>query len=197
MLRLEFHSTDSIYSEGKIRYLGLSEVTADTIRRAHAVHPISAYQAEYSPFNLEIESEKLGILATCRELGISVVAYSPMGRGLLTGQIKSFDDLDPTDMRRLTPKYSAENFPKITALVDKFRVVAENHGCAISQVCLAWVLAQGDDFIPNPGTKMNKYLDLNHEAALVNLSPEELADLRRAAEATDMSGDRYPPRYVL
>lgn len=179
-------------SEGKIRYLGLSEVSAATLRRAHAVHPISAYQIEYSPFSLEIESEKLGVLATCRELGIAVIAYSPIGRGLLTGQVKSYADLEAGDFRKMIPRFSAENFPKIMALADKFRAVADRHGCNTSQVCLAWVLAQGDDIIPIPGTKTPKYLDMNHEAAHIVLTAEELSELRRAAEETEVPGDRYP-----
>ncbi|KAL6406271.1 Aldo/keto reductase [Ilyonectria robusta] len=169
-------------NEGKICFLGLSEVSAATIRRAHAVHPISAYQIEYSPFSLDIESEKLGILKTCRELGITIVAYSLIGRGLLTGQIKSYDDLDPTDHRRMFPRFSEANFPKIMALVDRFRAIADQHDCSVSQVCLSWILAQGDDIIPIPGTQKTKYLDLNHGAANIQLTADKLMELRHAAE---------------
>ncbi|KAK3361146.1 NADP-dependent oxidoreductase domain-containing protein [Lasiosphaeria ovina] len=179
--------------EGKIRYLGLSEVSAATIRRAHAVHPIAAVQMEYSPFCLEIESPQIGVLQTCRELGIAVVAYSPMGRGLLTGQIRSWDDLPADDFfRRNTPKYSAENFPKILRLVEAFEAVAAAHSCTAAQACLAWLIAQGDDVIPIPGTKTVKYLEQNTAAASIKLTPEEIKELRRVAEATNLPGERGP-----
>ncbi|KAJ2982884.1 hypothetical protein NQ176_g1092 [Zarea fungicola] len=176
----------------KIRYLGLSECSSATLRRAHAIHPISAYQIEYNPFCLDIESPDVGILDTCRELGITVVAYSPVGRGLLTGQIKSPDDLPEKDFRRVTPKYSPENFPKILSLVDQFKVVAAHHEVAIAQACLAWLLAQGDDIIPIPGTRTIKYLDQNMEAASLQLTNDEIKMLRQAAEGCDLPGDRYP-----
>jgi len=179
-------------NQGKIRFLGLSEVSAATIRRAHAVHPISAVQIEYSPFCLDIESPKTAILKTCRELGISIVAYSPVGRGLLTGQIKSFDDIPEGDFRAATPKYSRENFPKILDLVAKIGAVAEKHGATVSQVGLAWLLAQGDDIIPIPGTRTLKYLEENTNAMNVKLTDEEVKQLRRYAEETELIGDRYP-----
>ncbi|KAK3385892.1 NADP-dependent oxidoreductase domain-containing protein [Podospora didyma] len=180
-------------NEGKIKYLGLSEVSAATIRRAHAVHPIAAYQVEYSPFCLDIEKPETNVLETCRELGITVVAYSPIGRGLLTGQIKSYDDLPEDDFfRRHTPKYSRENFPKILELVTKFDAVAKVHNATAAQVCLAWLLAQGDDIIPIPGTRTIKYLDENAGALKTQLTPEEVKELRRAAEETDIPGTRYP-----
>jgi len=178
--------------EGKIRHLGLSEVSAATIRRAHAVHPIAAVQIEYSLFCLDIEDPKVDVLRTCRELGIAVVAYSPVGRGLLTGQIKSVDDLGEHDFRRMIPKYSRENFPKVLELVDKVRTVAARHGCTPAQVCLAWLVAQGEDIIPIPGTQTLKYLDENTAAADVKLTAEDVDELRRYAEETDLTGDRYP-----
>src|SRR5690242_6280303 len=116
--------------------MGLSECSADTLRRAHAVHPISAYEVEYSPFCLDIESPKTNIMKTCRELGVTVVAYSPVGRGLLTGQIKSRDELPENDLRRMATKYASENFPKILDLVAKFDSVAKNHNCTAAQICL-------------------------------------------------------------
>lgn len=180
-------------SEGKIRYLGLSEVSASTIRRAHAVHPIAAVQVEYSLFCTDIEDPQIDVFRTCRELGIAVVAYSPVGRGLLTGQFKSVDDLDEQDLRRAIPKYSRENFPKVLDLVAKAREVAARHGCTPAQVCLAWLLAQGEDFIPIPGTQTIKYLEENTAAANVHLSDEEVIELRRYAEETNLTGDRYPP----
>lgn len=182
----------SIISEGKIRYLGLSEVSASTIRRAHAVHPITAVQVEYSPFCLDIESPKTDVLITCRDLGISVVAYSPIGRGLLTGEIKSFDDLPADDFRRLTPKYSRENFPKIVNLVAKISAVANRHNCTVAQVSLAWLLAQGNDIVPIPGTRTIKYLEENTNAVDVKLTEEEVKELRHYAEETELIGDRYP-----
>jgi aryl-alcohol dehydrogenase-like predicted oxidoreductase len=182
----------SIISEGKIRYLGLSEVSSSTLRRAHAVHPISAVQVEYSPFCLDIELPKINVLKTCRELGISVVAYSPVGRGLLTGQIKSFDDFPKNDFRRIIPKYSRENFPKILDLVDKINAVASKHKCTVAQIGLAWLLAQGEDIIPIPGTRTIKYLEDNTNAMDVKLTEEEVKELRHYAEGTELIGNRYP-----
>jgi len=182
-------------NEGKIRHIGLSEVSAATIRRAHAVHPIAAVQLEYSPFTLEIEQktgDTASVLETCRELGIAVVAYSPMGRGLLTGQIKSVDDLPEDDFRRKVDKYSRENFPKILDLVAKIGTIAERHSVSTAQVCLAWVLAQGENVIPIPGTKTVKYLEQNMAALDVKLSEEEIKELRGYAVATELTGDRYP-----
>ncbi|KAG5987048.1 hypothetical protein E4U54_005160, partial [Claviceps lovelessii] len=179
--------------QGKIRYLGLSECSAATIRRAHAVHPISAYQVEYSPLFLDIESDQTAILQTCRELGIAIVAYSPVGRGLLTGSIQSLDDLSPHDFRRQVPKLAdPDNFLKIKALVDKIAVVAKRHDATPAQICLAWVAAQGEDFISIPGTSTIKYLEENTRAINIKLSEEEVQELRRFAEDTDLPGDRYP-----
>lgn len=178
--------------QGKIRYLGLSEVSASTIRRAHAVHPISAIQVEYSPFCLDIESSATNVLKTCRELGISIVAYSPIGRGLLTGHIKSPDDLAEDDFRRITPKYSRENFPKILDLVAKIELVAKKHGCTVAQAGLAWLSAQGSDIIAIPGTCTVKYLEENLAASNVKLTDAEVKELRQYAEGTELAGDRYP-----
>lgn len=178
--------------QGKIRYLGLSEVSASTILRAHAVHPISAIQVEYSPFCLDIEFSATNVLKTCRELGISIVAYSPIGRGLLTGQIKSLDDLADDDFRRIIPKYSRENFPKILELVANIEGVAKNHKCTIAQAGLAWLLAQGNDIIAIPGTRTIKYLEENMNATNVKLTDAEVKELRRYAEGTELVGDRYP-----
>lgn len=183
-------------NEGKIRYLGLSEVSPADIRRAHAVHPISAVQVEYSLFCLDIESPQYDVLRTCRELGISVVAYSPVGRGLLTGQIRSFDDLPENDFRRFTPKYSRENFPKILKLVDEVEAVAKKHGYTTPQVCLAWLLAQGEEIIPIPGTRNPKYLEQNTAAADLKLTEEEVKHLRDLANAAEITGDRYPTPYM-
>lgn len=137
---------------GKVKYLGLSECSAATLRRAHAVHPIHAVQVEYSPFTLDIEDPKIAVLQTARELGIAVVAYSPLGRGLLTGAYKSPDDFDEGDFRRRVERYNHQNFPKILKLVDGLKAIGEKHGATAGQVSLAWLLAQGDDIIPIPGT---------------------------------------------
>ncbi|KAF2646389.1 Aldo/keto reductase [Massarina eburnea CBS 473.64] len=177
--------------KGKIGAIGLSEVSAATIRRAHATHPINAVQLEYSPFSLDIESPSIDILRTCRELGISVVAYSPLGRGFLTGQIKSPDDFEEGDFRKNAPKYSKENFPKNLRLVEKLQEFAASKGCSSGQLTLAWLLAQGDDIIPIPGTKKIKYLEENVGAIDVKLTPEEVRQIREEIEKVEVIGDRY------
>ncbi|KAJ6789045.1 hypothetical protein PWT90_08416 [Aphanocladium album] len=179
-------------NEGKIRYLGLSECSAATIRRAHAVHPITAYQVEYNPLFLDIELPEVGILETCRELGIAIVAYSPIARGVLTGAVKSAADLAGDDFRAAIAKFGEANFPKILALVDRIKAIGEKHGATPAQVCLAWVAAQGDDFISIPGTTTVKYLEDNINAVNVKLTADEIAELRKYAEATDLPGERYP-----
>ncbi|KAF8178870.1 NADP-dependent oxidoreductase domain-containing protein [Mycena galopus ATCC 62051] len=179
---------------GKVKYLGLSEVSATTLRRAHAVHPIAAVQVEYSPFTLDIEDPKIGLLATARELGVQVVAYSPLGRGLLTGQFKSPDDFGDDDFRKGIPRYSAENFPNILKLGDGLKSIGTKYGGATAgQVALAWLLAQGDDIITIPGTKKIKYLEENIAASKLMLSAEDLQAVRDvAAEADSGQGERYP-----
>ncbi|PYH90923.1 Aldo/keto reductase [Aspergillus ellipticus CBS 707.79] len=179
-------------NQGKIRYIGLSEVSAATIRRAHAVHPVTAIQIEYSPFSLDIETPKTDILRTCRELGIAVVAYSPIGRGLLTGQFKKLSDLPAQDVRRFFPKFCEENFPKIADLVQKLEEVAQAHNSTPSQVSIAWVLAQGPDIIPIPGTKTMKYLDQNAGAINIVLTEKDLKELREKIDQTELVGGRYP-----
>lgn len=186
-----FRFTNSLYSQGKIKYLGLSECSAATLRRAHAVHPISAYQVEYSPFTLAIEGETTDLLNTCRELGIAVVAYSPIGRGILSGQIQSPADFAENDFRRVLPRYSQENFPKILELVKGLQEVGKAHDSTSAQVSLAWVLAQGSDIIPIPGTKSTTRMDENAAAALLKLSDREVQDIRELAERTEVPGPRY------
>jgi len=172
---------------GKVRFLGLSEAGPDTIRRAHAVHPISALQTEYSLWSRDPEEEILPLL---RELGIGFVPYSPLGRGFLSGQIRSIDDLDADDYRRNSPRFQGENFQKNLDLVDKLEELAREKDCSASQLALAWVLAQGEDLVPIPGTKRTKYLEENVEAAEVTL---DAADLERVDEALPQAaGDRYP-----
>ncbi|KAF8187597.1 NADP-dependent oxidoreductase domain-containing protein [Mycena galopus ATCC 62051] len=179
---------------GKVKYLGLSEVSEATLRRAHAVHPIAAVQVEYSPFTLDIEDPKIGLLATARELGVQVVAYSPLGRGLLTGQLKSPDDFGDDDFRKAIPRYSAENFPNILKLGNGLKSIGTKYGGATAgQVALAWLLAQGDDIITIPGTKKIKYLEENIAAEKLVLSAEDLQAVRDvAAQADAGQGERYP-----
>jgi len=178
---------------GKVKYLGICECSATTLRRAHAVHPIAALQVEYSAFTLDIEDEKLALLKTARELGVTIVAYSPLGRGLITGQYKSVDDFDDDDFRKAIPRYNKENFPKILQLADGLKKVGEKYKASAGQVALAWLLAQGDDIIPIPGTTKIHRLEENLGAVKVPLSPADLKEVRAEAErADDQQGDRYP-----
>ncbi|KAJ7922672.1 NADP-dependent oxidoreductase domain-containing protein [Mycena leptocephala] len=180
--------------EGKVKYLGLSEVSAATLRRAHAVHPIAAVQVEYSPFTLDIEDPKFALLETCRELGIATIAYSPLGRGLLSGIYRSPDDFDKDDFRRLIERYSAANFPNILKIADGLTDIGKKYNATSSQVALAWLLAQGDDVIPIPGTKKLKYLEENLAAVKVALSAEDVTAIRKlAVDADAQQGGRYPP----
>jgi aryl-alcohol dehydrogenase-like predicted oxidoreductase len=174
---------------GKIRWLGLSEASAETVRRAHAVHPITALQTEYSLWSREPEES---ILAAVRELGIGFVAYSPLGRGFLTGEIKREKDLAADDWRRTNPRFQGENFQRNLDLVRHVETIAREKGCAPAQLALAWVLAQGDDIVPIPGTKRRNYLEQNAAAAAIHLSPEDLQRLDRAAPRGAASGARYP-----
>ncbi|KAF5372233.1 hypothetical protein D9758_005068 [Tetrapyrgos nigripes] len=177
-----------LVKEGKVKYLGISDCTASGLRRAHAVHPISALQVEFSPFWLDIESPQLNLVQTARELGIKIVVYSPLARGLITGQIRSPDDFEPTDFRRTVPKYGKDNFPKILATVEQIAEIGKKHNATPSQVTLAWILAQGDDFLVIPGTKKLKYLQENMAAANVQLSQEEIAKIRKIAEECNLPG---------
>ncbi|KAM3072528.1 hypothetical protein ACMFMG_009324 [Clarireedia jacksonii] len=180
----------ALKNEGKIKYLGLSEVSADTIRRACKVHHIDAVQIEYSPFAIDIEQND--VLKTCRELGVAVIAYSPLGRGFLTGQYKSRDDFEEGDFRLYSPRFSEENFPKNLALVEKFKQIASKKGCTPGQLTLAWLMAQGDDIIPIPGTKKIKYLEENLGSLNVTLTGEEEKEIRKAVETAEVHGARYP-----
>lgn len=175
--------------EGKVRHLGLSEAAPQTIRRAHAVHPITALQTEYSLWSREPEDEILGVV---RELGIGFVPYSPLGRGFLTGQIKSIDDLDADDWRRNAPRFQGENFQKNLDLVREIEATAREKGCTPAQLALAWVLAQGDDIVPIPGTKRRRYLEENVGALDVRLTREDLERIDRIIPPGAASGTRYP-----
>lgn len=174
---------------GKVRYLGLSEASPQTIRRAHAVHPIAALQTEYSLWSREPEEE---ILPTVRDLGIAFVAYSPLGRGFLTGQIKRPEDLAPDDWRRTNPRFQGENFHRNLELVRRVEEIAKEKGISASQLALAWVLAQSDDIIPIPGTKRRAYLEQNAGAVDVRLTARELKRLDEVAPRGVASGLRYP-----
>ena len=174
---------------GKVRYLGLSEAAPETIRRAHKVHPIAALQNEYSLWSRDPEDN---ILALLRELGIGLVAYSPLGRGFLTGQIKKFDDLAPDDFRRFSPRFQAENFDKNLELVARIQEIAKQKGCTPGQLALAWVLAQGKDIVPIPGTKRRKYLEENVGALDIKLTAEDLKRIDEVAPKGAASGGRYP-----
>ncbi|KAH7098839.1 putative aldo-keto reductase [Auriculariales sp. MPI-PUGE-AT-0066] len=179
-------------NEGKIRHIGLSEASATTLRRAHAIHPIAAHQVEYSPFELTIESESNGVLKTCRELGITVVAYSPIGRGMLAGKIRSPEDFDESDFRRHMPRFSQENFFKNLEVVDKFADIAKRHNATPGQLALAWLLAQGPEVIPIPGTTRIANLEENVAAAAVKLTDGELSELSGVIRGVEVSGERYP-----
>jgi aryl-alcohol dehydrogenase-like predicted oxidoreductase len=174
---------------GNVRYLGLSEASPETIRRAHAVHPISALQSEYSLWTRDPED---GPLPTCRELGIGLVAYSPLGRGFLTGQIKSPDDFGEDDFRSRLPRFQGENFQRNLDLVATVQDIADEKGRTPSQIALAWVLGRGDDIVPIPGTKRRTYLEENAEAVDVELTDEELERLEQAFPQGAAAGDRYP-----
>ena len=178
-----------LVKEGKVRGIGLSEVNADTLRKAHKVFPISALQSEYSLWSRDPED---GVLETCKELGIAFVAYSPLGRGFLTGQIKKFDDLDKDDYRRFSPRFQGENFQKNLRLVDKIEAMAKSKGCTPAQLALAWVMAQGNNIFPIPGTKHIKYLDENIGAVNVKLSNKDLQEINDIAPIGTAAGLRYP-----
>ena len=178
-----------LVEEGKIRYIGLSEASASTLRRAVKVHPITALQSEYSLWTRDPEEE---ILPTCRELGIGFVAYSPLGRGFLTGQFKKFEDLEADDYRRFSPRFQGNNFQKNLDLVKQVELMAHEKNCQPSQLALAWVLAQGDDVVPIPGTKRRKYLEENAGAVEIDLTIDDLRRLNEVFPQDAASGERYP-----
>jgi aryl-alcohol dehydrogenase-like predicted oxidoreductase len=174
---------------GKVRFIGLSEASGATIRRAHTVHPISALQSEYSLWSRDVED---GILATCRELKIGFVPWSPLGRGFLTGEIKTFEDLEPNDWRRMSPRFEGENFQRNLDLVDRVRELAHTKNCTPAQLAIAWLLKQGEDLVPIPGTKRVSYLLENLGALEIELTTEELDRIDAIIPKGSASGDRYP-----
>ncbi|MEN6601851.1 MAG: aldo/keto reductase [Bryobacteraceae bacterium] len=181
---------------GKVRYVGLSEASPATIRRAHKVHPITALQTEYSLWSRDPEDE---ILTTVRELGIGFVAYSPLGRGFLTGQLKRFEDFAPDDYRRMSPRFQGANFAKNLELVERIGEMARERSCTASQLALAWVMAQGQDVVPIPGTKRLKYLEENAQAAAIQLTQADLDRIEAIFPRDAAAGHRYPEsaRYLL
>ncbi len=179
-----------LVKEGKVRWLGLSEVSPQTLHRAHKVHPITAVQSEYSLWSRDPEDD--GILDACRDLGVGFVPYSPLGRGFLTGQIKRYEDLAPDDYRRHSPRFQGENFQKNLDLVKHIEEIAQSKGCTPAQLALAWVLAQGDDLVPIPGTKRRQYLEENVGALDVTLTADDLRRIDEIAPKGVAAGLRYP-----
>ncbi|HET7250987.1 MAG TPA: aldo/keto reductase [Gemmatimonadales bacterium] len=178
-----------LVTAGKVRFLGLSEAAPQTIRKAHATHPISALQTEYSLWTRDPEDE---ILTTCRELGIGFVAYSPLGRGFLSGRFKKLEDLAADDYRRHNPRFQGENFSRNQTLANAVQALAREKKCTSSQLALAWVLAQGEDIVPIPGTKRRRYIEENAKATEVRLTPEDMRRIDRAIPRNSASGLRYP-----
>jgi len=186
-----FGALGELVTAGKVRHLGISEAAPETIRRAHATHPLSAVQTEYSLFTRDVEDD--GVLATVRELGIGFVAYSPLGRGFLTGRIRSIADFDADDFRRSSPRFQGENFAKNLAVLDQVVAIAERKGVTPSQLALAWVLAQGTDIVPIPGTRRIVNLQENVAALDITLSEDDLAAIDRVAPVGIVAGERYAP----
>ncbi|KAI0903683.1 Aldo/keto reductase [Ustulina deusta] len=185
------NALEELVNEGKIKYIGLSEVSSATLRRAHAVHPIHAVQLEYNPWTLDIEGPSgTHILDTCKELGVAVFAYSPLGRGIMTGRFRSAADFGADDARSTLPRYQGENFQKNLQLVDQFAEVARRKGCTSGQLVLAWLLAQGDNIFVIPGTKKTAYLEENFAASEVILTVEEEQLLRKLVSEAGVGGDR-------
>ncbi len=178
-----------LVEQGKVRYLGLSEAAPQTLRRAHKVHPIAALQTEYSLWTRDPEAQ---VIPTCRELGITFVAYSPLGRGFLTGKIQSLNDLAPNDWRRRNPRFEEQNLRRNLDLAQRVEALARQKKCTPAQLALAWLLAQGDDIVPIPGTKRKKYLEENIAATAVRLSAEDLARIEQSAPHGVAAGERYP-----
>ena len=187
-----FGALGELVAAGKLRYLGISEAAPDTIRRAHATHPLSAVQTEWSLFTRDVEDD--GVRSTVRELGIGFVPYSPLGRGFLSGTIRSVDDFAPDDFRRSSPRFQGENFARNLDLLDKIVAIAERMDVTPSQLALAWVLAQGDDVVPIPGTRRTRNLEENVGALDIELSAEDLTALDEVAPFGVAAGERYAPQ---
>ncbi|KAH9930530.1 Aldo/keto reductase [Epithele typhae] len=196
-IELTVGAMKKLVEAGKVKYIGLSECSAETLRRAHAVHPIAAVQLEYSAFTLDIEDPQINLLKTARELGVAIVAYSPLGRGILSGSITGPEGFADDDFRKHIPKYQKENFPNIVKLVGDIKEAGDRHDATPGQIALAWLLAQGDDILPIPGTTKIANLDENLGAAHIKLTQEEVDDIRRIAVAADGARGlgRYPVGY--
>jgi aryl-alcohol dehydrogenase-like predicted oxidoreductase len=179
-----------LVEEGKIRHIGLSEASAETLKRASATHPVTALQSEYSLWTRDVEEN--GVLDTCRELGIGFVAYSPLGRGFLSGQIMKFEDLAEDDYRRHSPRFQGDNFEKNLSLVKKVEEIAAEKGATASQLALAWVRAQGEEIVPIPGTKRREYLEENAAAVELILNADDLARIEEVFPRNAAAGLRYP-----
>ncbi|QXG75146.1 aldo/keto reductase [Modestobacter sp. L9-4] len=186
-----FGALGELVAAGKVRYVGISEAAPDTIRRAHATHPLTAVQTEWSLFTRDVEDN--GVLATVRELGIGFVPYSPLGRGFLSGKYRSVEDFEEGDFRRTSPRFQGENFTKNLEVLDRVVAIAEDKGVTPSQLALAWVLAQGEDVVPIPGTRRIANLEENAAAVDITLTTEELASIEAAAPVGVAAGDRYAP----
>lgn len=180
---------------GKVKYIGLSNCSSNTLQRAHAIHPISCIQIEYSPFSRDIEREDIALLRTCRELGVAIVCYSPLSRGLLGGQIMSLEDIGNNDFRRRFPRFEKENLLKNVQLTETLAASACKKGCTVSQLTLAWILAQGTDFIPIPSTTKIDHLQENFAAAQIKLSEDELREIRQICEDAEIAGESYPASF--
>jgi aryl-alcohol dehydrogenase-like predicted oxidoreductase len=183
-----------LVEEGKVRHLGLSEAGSETLKRASKVHKITALQSEYSIWSRDVEDNK--VLETCRELGIGFVPYSPLGRGFLSGEFKTFEDIPEGDYRRFSPRFQGENFEKNLKLVERVEVIASEKGVAAAQLAIAWTLAQGEDIVPIPGTKRIKYLEMNAEAAAIELSDDDLRRIDEVFPKDAASGQRYPEEFM-
>ena len=179
-----------LIEEGKIRHIGLSEASAETLKRASAIHPITALQSEYSLWTRDVEDN--GVLETCRELGIGFVAYSPLGRGFLSGEIKRFEDLAEDDWRRSNPRFQGGNFENNLKLVEELEKIAKEKDVTASQLALSWTLAQGDDIVPIPGTKRRKYIEQNADAVNIELTAKDLQRIDKVFPKDAVSGLRYP-----
>ncbi|ETN45691.1 uncharacterized protein HMPREF1541_09524 [Cyphellophora europaea CBS 101466] len=185
-----------LQDQGKIKYIGLSECSADTLRRACKIAHVDAVQIEYSPFTMDIENPAIGLLKACREMGTATIAYSPLGRGFLTGALKSPDDFEQGDFRTFAPRFNKENFHKNLELVDELNKIAEKKGCTSGQLVLAWLMSQGDDIIPIPGTTRIKNFDENMGSLKVQISKEEDQQIRKLIENADVKGERYPAAFA-
>ena len=184
-----------LQDQGKVKYLGLSECSSESLRRACKIAHIDAVQIEYSPFSLDIEDPQIDLLKTCRELGVATVAYSPLGRGFLTGSIRSPADFEEGDFRTFAPRFSKENFHKNLELVDELKEIADKKQCITGQLVLAWLMAQGDDIIPIPGTTRVKNYDENIGSLKVKISKQENDEIRKAIEGAEVQGGRYPEAF--